>query len=1501
MPWTHFSLGILAVASFTASVHAGPASAGARIEWRQGAPHLDISIEAQAPPGLPEIECPLQLFDKEGKELWNTRAKIAFGKETIHRTAILIEKIAQPSEPHRIEIRLFQPDLNLSWTESLTFYPESHPVLSHSFRRIGDFPEQRMLLEVQLNRLRDPNVRNIDLSAAVRDSDENTLSSKTLKIPFAEATSSARLDFAPPDDRSVGPYRLEGMLESDALGLHIPLQHRFAFATALVPVTSLETSDPTWFLSFVDPRNVGSYTLPLPQNEKDPVSYPSMRWDAEVAHSGRQSLRIDYTQGVTAHVFSDQALPGFPIIARLWVKGNLTTDALHVHWRDRCEYALWAHQRHVNRSEAFLCRLDFEGWRSFRVPVLGDGFQAKSRYDNPRAVAVPITTMALTIHPGPVPEGQPAGPVPRSVWIDDLGVETQAPLKERVSLELATDTPDRLLHDQARLFITAGNGFHSEIRNGRIQVTARDRGGHALLEIEEAIEIGPNAFAVKEIALQKLAAQKPIGPVDLDVLLVAPGTAGFRRSGRLTLKAPSSYGLFLDFEKVQAYNGAAGGKGGVTVPGGAEGSRLALSLKVDPKGKNSAILHPALPGITDRVDLLVRAAAGPVELQPLFLDAGITGVAGLNSNAFWMPPVRVEGPDWRRIECVAPAVPPYYADSGRSFLLRPSYPLNLVLVARALGDQPGEIHVDQVRVRTHLLPEEALAAEVLYPNEMRLLPPGGPLDLQLTSFAEKETKLALSFRFEKAQGRLLKEATIDVVLPPSSRSFTRLVDSLPAGVYTLEVQGLGALPFRETLQAFDPASSFGSEPQKLLSSLLDLRKALGMDEERILLDWDNMETVPGLFHYGWFHNEAKKASAEGRYRVVPLLGFAADWAGPEAQDAIAKNAYRRYMGNNLQVPVRIADWNRFLREALREYRGKFSRWVFWQNPDMKDAPSYIPPERYAGMLHLAKHWVSFYDPQAKVVAGGFNYDKAIEYLGQIENPASLEFDELAVQMNLGELSPEQADLEGFLDELNQLLRLEETGRKLKVSELDWAVSDLVSPAEQAAYHTRACLILASRGADLHSFSLVNSGESFEGYGVFYRPRYGNSENVQALMPLYLPKPAYFALSSTRQFLQDWKFVHSVQMPDRDLQANRAFLYTRPDHPPLAVLWRTGREPRSYRIPAGWTGASARDPFGVEIPLHEEFSCTSLPAFIRMPVGYSLEQLSDDLRMLQPADGKDTVVLDLHVSDPDSCRRAQYAATGNLLPEKKIGRLPDGRRLNEVFVRGLTSETFQFQMEKPGDLILARRWMFDGKGDRLVLRLNEGIEMNWDLSRGRLPDSGPRESTFVLRHCKAGINILSVRYEEPGNAAGYRLEPLEVPDVDIARWGVLHAAQTRGEMQKFRSASGTPLAIGKTAYASGLGLHAVAFLEYPLDGLFSSFEVTVGIDAVTEGRGSASFEIHVDGQPAAKTEILNGFSKPITLKVENLEKARRLVLLVKDGGDGNTDDLADWVDGRLVLK
>jgi hypothetical protein len=337
------------------------------------------------------------------------------------------------------------------------------------------------------------------------------------------------------------------------------------------------------------------------------------------------------------------------------------------------------------------------------------------------------------------------------------------------------------------------------------------------------------------------------------------------------------------------------------------------------------------------------------------------------------------------------------------------------------------------------------------------------------------------------------------------------------------------------------------------------------------------------------------------------------------------------------------------------------------------------------------------------------------------------------------------------------------------------------------------------------------------------------------------------------------------------------------------------------VPPAWQGLTARDVFGFPVALDQGLPCTPLPRFLQMPAGYQAEQLLQDLRMLQAADGSNAVTLDLHLAEPDSVRRAEYRSTGKPETTVRGGAIPGDRKVREAYLSGLETETFSFTLDKPGNALLLRRWYFDGEGQKLFVKLNDGPEQSWNLTKGQGNDLGLRESSFVLRDGRAGVNRVAIRYEKPGNCAGYRIEPLAGDHVPLTRWGILNTRQTKGEVVKHTSVVGTPLMFGKTACDGGIGAHAVSFIEYPLDGQFSSFEVTVGVDGSTEGRGSVVFRIFVDGKEQASSGIINGFSKPKTLRIDNLDRAQRLILSVSDADDGNRDDLANWVDGKLHLK
>ena len=1541
----------------------------ARIAWVKDTPHVEVQVTGATPAVLKQAQAVVWLFDVKGHFLWEGKAPFAKGEEVSDTLRLELKQITEPQKSHHVSVRLVGPDLDYTAASTLYFASPSLPVQYYGLRRAGVFPDERISAVLGLNGFpKNRSVKNVSLDLKLQDSQANVVLKKVQAVPVGRDPSELQLDITPGRGQSVGPYTLEAAIEDETLGLSFNWSTTVAWANATVPVSSFEINDRTWFLPGADPfyirREYDSHSPQFPEWEppkRHPphqrtstryyspelypdreADYPRLTYDSQTRHSGRQSLRIDYEEGRTASAFSVQTLPGFPVHGRLWVKGNGSADRLGIHWIDTTDLTKAGWGRSMSWAYYELGGLDFDGWRCFRVPVVGDGLQIKSYTGNTTKVDVPIRLYAVTIHTTrPRRKDQPP-PEKRSVWLDSLAVETQVLPSEQISLELRSDTPDQALHQDAKLFVSVGNGAGRDLPTGRLNVSVKDVTGKVVSERSAELAVAAGSFAVHEFSLSELQAKAPRGPLDVDVTFTAPAVSGLRRTERIVFKAPRAAGLVWDFEQADEYTGYALYRRPASntaqqqrtdrvlapTPGGANGSAHSLRLVVQqppeenaatqpasygtlPEGVPSAqvLLHPALPGEVDRIRMMVKCEGSPVALEPVLIDLGMTGVSNKEANEFWLPAQRIDWHDWRAVEFVAPPPPAFYQNKKREFLRKPVYPLNLLLrVVGELGKE-ASLRIDNLSVVTHLPPDEELQAAVQFPDPTRVHAPGAPLELILSSFAAAPSRVKASWELRTFQNALVASQKLDVTVPPGQKLRTTLVPSMRLGIYQLHVTDLPGPDLHELLYVLDAKQYFGPDPLAFLKQVPEIRKSIGLTTEMVRLDWDNTEPVPGLFHHRWFDVICAQSSAGGQYEIEPVVGFSADWAGRGAQESIAKGAYVRYMPNFLQVPVRLTDWSHFVRKLVRKRAGQYSHWVFWENPDLKHGPQSIPPARYPEMLRVFDKWVSLHDPKAKVVAGGFNMDYVLEYLDSIEEPAALPFDEIAVRMHMGELSPEDADLEGFLDELNDLLQLEQTKRAVQITSLDWGIGEYISAAQQAAYHVRAALMLRSRGAPFHRFACINTAQSFEGYGVFYRTKYGNS-NLQDFRTVHVPKPSYFAIAHTRRFLAEWDFVKAVRLHDARPGANRAYLFRDPAGQLTLVVWRAGPAPRRYRLPTGWEQARARDAFGIGIELKDELVCTGFPTFVRLPDKYPLDQLIHDVRLMQPVDGDDRLVLDLHVTEPTSGARAKYEATGARRPFDKVGKVPGGRRMRESFLDGLQTEKFEFMLDRAGHALLTRRWYLEN-GQRLWVKLNDGPEQPWDLRPDKqleealknpnLYRAGVRESTFVLRDCRAGANTVAIRYEAAGNCSSYRVEPLRGNYVDLAQWAPLNVVQTKGELRRYRSAQDTPLRIGKTTYETGLGTHAVALLELPLDRQFASLEVTVGIDAMTEGRGTVIFEIHADGETKATSELMNGFSPAKALKVSDLGEVKRLLLLVKDAGDGNSEDLADWVEGRLILK
>ena len=1740
-----FALAMLAGAVLLCCLLAGPvvgagaaAAAADRVDlsviWQDGKPQTrvvvgDLPAELPVPPSVA-----WSLLDPQDKPLAGGEVKLARIDGT-WQAAIPLDAIKDPKKTHRLEVSLGDAVASLDYAARATIVGEAASVPWYAIVGEGIWPDRSVAFIVSLPGDRSAQPRDIPVALTVRDGDDAVAFQRELRLPPAADRSVHRIDLAPDIAASVGPYLAEIDIDSEVHGLSFRTQERFAQACAEIPLSSFERGQRgDWFTADGQPQSYRSLQFYYSGHLQDlqQRDYPRIGYDPAEKHAGRQSLRIGYESGKPAHVWSQQVLPGKPTALSIWVKGNNTADELLVSFEDHINFSLPAWQRNANFSESKVCTLDFEGWRRFTVPVLGAGLQASGSKGSTTDIDAPVKILAVSVRTT-VAKGMQAGE-PRQIWLDDLSVQTQSPENGRLSLELGSNRADVSLAKDAVMVVSLGNGRGVDLPRGRLSLTARDAEGQAVWTQTLDLPAKAGQFTSVEVPLEELA-RKPVGgPFDIDATFTDASVPGARITGRQTWKFSRQAAVVHDFEHRETYSGYAPGavttSRATVVDGGADGSKGSLALNVVPgQADNSVLLHPALPGKLDWVELMVHGGPHPVTLQPWFIDAGATGVWLRRHNLFWAEPITVDWQGWRKVTVACPPIPTGHAEKSRSFLFEPAYPLNLAFNAQATGDQPVEVRIDNVRAVTHLPRDEWHRIEIEYPDESRMHAPGAPLTAIVTNFGSEPATFAVSFQLRQAQGFVARQGTMPLEIKAGERRHVTLIDSLSPGVYDLELTGVGPQPVRGPLAVLPAAGFFGPQPATMLGDPLALRRQLGFTNERIYLDWDNVEPAPYVRHFTWFemesgkrrelpvmpaelrplaeakektaaavpaavttvtalqvevgkraaarqqaarnveaaqknvdaaaaelaplaatdqaaamavreseeilakarldHAEAVKLVAEKTAEIQrlkdapepsaetplpktlemlaaelaaaqktveqsqagmterekalapltanraktrqaaeaiekklaaartafenerlplaaaeqairdtekaiaqaavdharlqaeavaaakafeaaklpfslaldPVVGVAADRAGPEAREALTKGVYSRFIPNILQVPDRLIDWSLFVRELQREYRGRFDRWVFWENPDLDQAPQNIPPERYRPLLEIFHRWVKLYSPRSRVIAGGFNFDKAIEYLRKIPDPQTLPFDEIALQVNLGELSPEKGDMEGFLDDLDDLLKLRETRRTVSITELDWGIGPLVSPVEQAAYHARAALLLHSRAAAAHQFQLVNTGFALDGYGVFYRLPYGNSGDLQTFKPSYVPKPAYFALMETRRFLSQWQYVTSVSLADRSLDDQRAFVYRNGRQQLATVIWRAVDGERIYTVPPAWRGADIRDAFNIPADATAGLRVTPLPLFITLPAGYQLDQLLEDLRRLAAADGSHPVWLDLHLAAADSRTRCNYQAQGQLTLADHGGQLPGSRTVREPFVAGIQQEQFTFVAPQAGAALLRRRWHFDGIGQVLQVSLNGGAEQTWNLGPGQDNALGVRETMFVLSGCRAGENRVSIRYGAPGNAAGYRVEPLAGDEVPLSRLGAINARQSRGRFLNHTNAAGSPLSIGKTTYDDGIGTHATSFIEYPLDGLFERFEATVGIDGSTEGRGSVVFRVYVDGKLRADSGVVNGFDVAKTLTVDGLDKAGRMILSVTDAGDGDRNDLANWVDGKLVLK
>jgi hypothetical protein len=134
-----------------------------------------------------------------------------------------------------------------------------------------------------------------------------------------------------------------------------------------------------------------------------------------------------------------------------------------------------------------------------------------------------------------------------------------------------------------------------------------------------------------------------------------------------------------------------------------------------------------------------------------------------------------------------------------------------------------------------------------------------------------------------------------------------------------------------------------------------------------------------------------------------------------------------------------------------------------------------------------------------------------------------------------------------------------------------------------------------------------------------------------------------------------------------------------------------------------------------------------------------------------------------------------------------------------------------------------------------------------------------------------------------------------------RW-VKATAGAGNPVRRDQNYHGKPISIAGTSYPKSLWTHAFpdntpadVVVDLP-DKRFAAFRADVGLDDASGG-GSVQFQVWVDGKLKAETPVLRpGQVQPIRV---DLAGAKRLILRVRNGGDGYDCDHAAWGLARLV--
>ncbi|MGL5712882.1 MAG: NPCBM/NEW2 domain-containing protein, partial [Paraclostridium sp.] len=217
-------------------------------------------------------------------------------------------------------------------------------------------------------------------------------------------------------------------------------------------------------------------------------------------------------------------------------------------------------------------------------------------------------------------------------------------------------------------------------------------------------------------------------------------------------------------------------------------------------------------------------------------------------------------------------------------------------------------------------------------------------------------------------------------------------------------------------------------------------------------------------------------------------------------------------------------------------------------------------------------------------------------------------------------------------------------------------------------------------------------------------------------------------------------------------------------------------------------------------------------------------------------------------------------------------------------------------------------------DSTIIKVGENIEdligefSAVDIEDGDLTDKVVVSGHESINYNKPGEYVLTYSVTDNDNntiAKERNISVINMKDFKyLTDYDWTSAKQSYSTTKKDTNLDGKKLRLtaeddSEIVYDRGIGSHATATIIYDLsDKDYKYFTSFVGVDRVMYNRpGSVSFEVRVDGEKKYDSGLMNAKDPQKFIEVD-INGAKELKLIVRDGGNGNASDHATWGDTKL---